>query len=98
MKNRFNRLTSKEWLPFQKSWFKFESIYQYIEKISVFTNEDNDSVVIYVDYILTKFKKFLKKKSQITLILTSLNLKSLRTKIYNLLFLILLTLLLVKLH
>ena len=25
MVNRFNRLTSKEWLPFQKSWFKFES-------------------------------------------------------------------------
>lgn len=23
MKNKFNRLTSKEWLPFQKSWFKF---------------------------------------------------------------------------
>lgn len=25
MVNRFNRLTSKEWLPFQKSWFKYES-------------------------------------------------------------------------
>ncbi len=25
MKNRFNRLTSKEWLPFQKSWFRYES-------------------------------------------------------------------------
>ncbi len=25
MKNRFNRLTSKEWLPFQKSWFRFDS-------------------------------------------------------------------------
>ncbi len=23
MKNRFNRLTSKEWLPFQKSWFRY---------------------------------------------------------------------------
>jgi len=23
MKNKFNRLTSKEWLPFQKSWFKY---------------------------------------------------------------------------
>jgi len=25
MKNRFNNITSKEWLPFQKSWFKFEN-------------------------------------------------------------------------
>jgi len=25
MKNRFNQLTSKEWLAFQKSWFKAES-------------------------------------------------------------------------
>jgi len=25
MKNRFNRLTSKEWLPFQKSWFKYST-------------------------------------------------------------------------
>jgi DNA modification methylase len=25
MKNRFNRLTSKEWLPFQKSWFKYSN-------------------------------------------------------------------------
>ncbi len=25
MKNRFNRITSKEWLPFQKSWFRYES-------------------------------------------------------------------------
>ncbi|MBC7885360.1 MAG: site-specific DNA-methyltransferase [Saprospiraceae bacterium] len=25
MKNRFNRLTSKEWLPFQKSWFRYDT-------------------------------------------------------------------------
>lgn len=24
MKNRFNNITSKEWLPFQKSWFRYE--------------------------------------------------------------------------
>ncbi|MFO7829762.1 MAG: site-specific DNA-methyltransferase [Bacteroidales bacterium] len=31
MKNRFNNLTSKEWLPFQKSWFKYtddETLYK----------------------------------------------------------------------
>ncbi len=25
MKNRFNNITSKEWLPFQKSWFKYSN-------------------------------------------------------------------------
>ena len=32
MENRFNNLTSKEWLPFQKSWFKFENKFNLIEK------------------------------------------------------------------
>ena len=32
MENRFNNLTSKEWLPFQKSWFRFENKFNLIEK------------------------------------------------------------------
>lgn len=32
MENRFNNLTSKEWLPFQKSWFIFENKSNLIEK------------------------------------------------------------------
>ncbi|HSK12110.1 MAG TPA: hypothetical protein VK907_02790, partial [Phnomibacter sp.] len=26
MQNRFNRLGSKEWLPFQKSWFRYQDL------------------------------------------------------------------------
>lgn len=43
MKNRFNRLTSKEWLPFQKSWFKEssdETLYR--ENIRFFTKAERD--------------------------------------------------------
>ena len=32
MENRFNNLTSKEWLPFQKSWFIFDNKFNLIEK------------------------------------------------------------------
>lgn len=32
MKNRFNRLTSKEWLPFQKSWFRFSGLEKLYEQ------------------------------------------------------------------
>jgi len=44
MKNRFNRLTSKEWLPFQKSWFKESSDeLLYRENIRFFSRaEDSD--------------------------------------------------------
>lgn len=49
MKNRFNRLTSKEWLPFQKSWFRFNTEEKlHAESIRFFTKADeNDSYVIY---------------------------------------------------
>lgn len=41
MKNRFNRLTSKEWLPFQKSWFKYDSEEKLLaENIRFFVRED----------------------------------------------------------
>ena len=42
MKNRFNRLTSKEWLPFQKSWFKYsndENLYR--ENLRFFCKAEN---------------------------------------------------------
>ncbi len=48
MKNKFNRLTSKEWLPFQKSWFKFEDDAKfYSENIRFFSkaHEDNSYVL-----------------------------------------------------
>ncbi|MBK9253955.1 MAG: hypothetical protein IPM42_00555 [Saprospiraceae bacterium] len=49
MKNRFNRLTSKEWLPFQKSWFRYstnDNLYR--ENIRFFCKaEKSDSVAFY---------------------------------------------------
>jgi len=49
LKNRFNRLTSKEWLPFQKSWFRFETDEKLIsDHIRFFCKaEPNDDVVLY---------------------------------------------------
>lgn len=49
MKNRFNRLTSKEWLPFQKSWFKYsDKSHLYLENIRFFTAaEKTDNKVLY---------------------------------------------------
>ena len=44
MENRFNNLTSKEWLPFQKSWFIFENKSNLIEKIS--SNTDIETTYI----------------------------------------------------
>ncbi len=43
MKNRFNNLTSKEWLPFQKSWFIFKNDSQlYKEYLRFFIKFDHD--------------------------------------------------------
>ncbi|MFN2394763.1 MAG: DNA methyltransferase [Bacteroidales bacterium] len=49
MKNRFNRLTSKEWLPFQKSWFRYESDEMLLwENIRFFNKtEISESVMLY---------------------------------------------------
>ena len=49
MKNRFNNLTSKEWLPFQKSWFRFENITElYTQHIRFFSKiENTDNLVLY---------------------------------------------------
>ncbi|MFV0392102.1 MAG: DNA methyltransferase [Paludibacteraceae bacterium] len=47
MKNKFNRLTSKEWLPFQKSWFRFKSTETlYEENLRFFckAEDEGDSV------------------------------------------------------
>lgn len=49
MKNKFNTLTSKEWLPFQKSWFKISSDdVLYRENIRFFTKaEQSDEKILY---------------------------------------------------
>ncbi len=48
MKNRFNRLTSKEWLPFQKSWFKYSDDYTlYREHIRFFCKAEITEEVLY---------------------------------------------------
>jgi len=51
VKNRFNNLTSKEWLPFQKSWFKFSDLQTlYRDNIRFFTqfNENYTPNVYFV--------------------------------------------------
>lgn len=48
-KNRFNQITSKEWLSFQKSWFKYDGIEKlYSDNIRFFTNSESiDSAIFY---------------------------------------------------
>lgn len=49
MRNRFNKLTSKEWLPFQKSWFNLETEEKFLtENVRFFTKkEESNSHVFY---------------------------------------------------
>jgi DNA modification methylase len=48
MQNRFNRLTSKEWLPFQKSWFRFKGTEElYEENIRFFCKAVNEGEQIF---------------------------------------------------
>ena len=52
VRNRFNLLTSKEWLPFQKSWFKYtndEDMFR--SNIRFFTKSDDGISNIYFDGI-----------------------------------------------
>lgn len=59
MKNKFNLLTSKEWLPFQKSWFKSisdDTLYR--ENIRFFTKADvNEEKILYFGKSFQLFKK-----------------------------------------
>lgn len=59
MKNKFNLLTSKEWLPFQKSWFKVSSDeILYRENIRFFTKADvNEEKILYFGKAFQLFKK-----------------------------------------
>jgi len=59
MKNKFNLLTSKEWLPFQKSWFKVSSDeILYRENIRFFTKADvNEEKILYFGKSFQLFKK-----------------------------------------
>jgi DNA modification methylase len=59
VKNKFNLLTSKEWLPFQKSWFKeLSDETLYIDNIRFFTKvEDKVEKVLYFGKSFELFKK-----------------------------------------
>ncbi len=59
MKNRFNKLTSKEWLPFQKSWFYYENEQRFLtENIRFFTKADEtNSYVLYNGHSTELFNK-----------------------------------------
>jgi DNA modification methylase len=59
MRNRFNRLTSKEWLPFQKSWFRFNSLeVLYNENIRFFCKAENEGdTIFYYGNHFDKIKK-----------------------------------------
>jgi DNA modification methylase len=59
MKNKFNLLSSKEWLPFQKSWFKLSSDDTlYRENIRFFTKTDvNEEKILYFGKSFQLFKK-----------------------------------------
>lgn len=48
-KNRFNRISSKEWLPFQKSWFKYDSEKDWLKSNFRFftTREETDYEIYY---------------------------------------------------
>ncbi len=59
MQNRFNRLTSKEWLPFQKSWFRYhddEKLYK--ESMLFFCRaEETDEKLFYIGHQYKLVKK-----------------------------------------
>ncbi len=56
MKNRFNNLTSKQWLPFQKSWFRFDNLTDVlVENILFFTQVREDDG--YLPNIVLDFDK-----------------------------------------
>ena len=47
-RNRFNRLTSKEWLPFQKSWFRYSSLAAlYVDNVRFFTKIETDADAVF---------------------------------------------------
>jgi len=47
-KNRFNRISSKEWLPFQKSWFRYHNERDWIQSnLRFFTTKEETDFEIY---------------------------------------------------
>lgn len=65
MKNRFNLLTSKEWLPFQKSWFRYlndEKLYEdNIRFFTLSTAQPKLGKVFYYGPNFTLFKEICKR-------------------------------------
>jgi DNA modification methylase len=49
LKNRFNRLTSREWLPFQKSWFRYSDENKLLSEHILFFSkaEESDQCLLY---------------------------------------------------
>lgn len=50
LKNKFNLLTSKVWLPFQKSWFRYDNDEKlYLDNLQFFTKSDDENPnVVYI--------------------------------------------------
>lgn len=52
MKNRFNNLTAKEWLPFQKSWFQFERLDDLFSQNILFFTQIKEDEHLYPNIVL----------------------------------------------
>ena len=74
-RNRFNNISSKEWLPFQKSWIKDVSIYDlyrsYIRFFLKFDHETNQPFVFYSGDDFDAFNKIAMDEGAIAI--TNLN-------------------------
>ena len=70
-KNRFNNITSKEWLPFQKSWIKdvllVERYRSYIRFFVKFDLENNKPYIYYSGDNLDAFNKIAKQEGAIVI-------------------------------
>lgn len=54
MRNKFNKITSKEWLPFQKSWFIYSNTEElYLKNLRFFSKKENtgEPVLYYGDQL-----------------------------------------------
>ncbi len=61
MKNRFNNLTSKEWLPFQKSWFRFKDTTDLLIQNILFFTQIREDEAYYPNIITQNSKETLQK-------------------------------------
>ncbi|MBR5167224.1 MAG: site-specific DNA-methyltransferase [Salinivirgaceae bacterium] len=75
MKNKFNLITSKEWLPFQKSWFRFDNDERlYRDNIRFFTKADElNQPIAYYGPSYDLFEKIAKENSLSSIALENLD-------------------------